>query len=212
MEPSRLRPNLRKEERNKSERCVWHPVFMPNSLPAHCRLRPIFVKESNRQVFFLLYILSSYMLFTKETSLDFGKGFWKADRMISGKKVDQLRNQNIPSNSKTIDRTSGLACIISHKSTDIRRKSYENSRTVYRLGMKFIQQLSKYQGEIRRDHKIGATYHLHWATDHPDCKRILEWFIPFYSIPQNHISAIEKVVEEAALQHINVNIYTVLDY
>lgn len=152
------------------------------------------------------------MLFNEENILDFGEGFWKADRMRSGKKIDQLRNQNIPHNSKTIDKTAGLDCIISHKSTDLRRKSYLDSRTVYRLGMKYIQQLANYQGEIRRDHKIGATYHLHWATDNPDCQRILEWFIPSYVIPQELYNTLQKVIEEAALKKIKVIIYPILDY
>ncbi len=156
--------------------------------------------------------LEHAMLVVEENILDFGEGFWKADRLLSGKKIDRLRNQNIPHNSRTIDRTSGLSCIISHKSTDLRRKSYINSRTVYRLGMRYVQQLANYQGEIRRDYKIGATYHLHWATDRLDCERILEWFIPSYFMPQHLEEAIRKVIEEAALKKINVIIYAILDY
>jgi len=147
-----------------------------------------------------------------QNSFDFGENFWKRNRMASGKSIDQLRGQNIPHNSKSIDKTSGLACIISHKSTDIRRKSYTNPKSIFRLGMRFVHDLAIYQGEVRRDHKIGATYHLHWATDNPDCKRILEWYIPASIIPEEKINAIKKVIITAKAHGVKVNIYTILDY
>lgn len=152
------------------------------------------------------------MSFVVKECFDFGKGFWHDQPFKRGKLIDVLRNQNIPHNSKAIDRTESLDSIISHKSTNLLNKSYENPSTIYRLGLRFVKQLKMYKVEIRRNNIIGATYHLHWATDNPDCKRILEWFIPDTEISKAKTEAIKKVIEEAELQNIKIDIYAVRNY
>lgn len=143
---------------------------------------------------------------------DFGKEFWNAYPLQRGKLIDKLRGQNIPFNSKVIDRSKESDCIISHKSTNLRNKSYQTSASIYHLGRRFVKQLEAYKGEVRRDHKIGAAYHLHWATDNPSCKRILEWYLPHFNFSVHHTAAITKIIEEAQLKNIIVEIYTVKDY
>jgi len=96
----------------------------------------------------------------KAQNIDFGQDFWKGDRKASGRSIDGLRGQNIPFNSKIIDPTIGLDAVVSHKSTDIRLKSYLSAQRLYRLGTHFVRQLMNYNGEVRMGHKIGATYNL----------------------------------------------------
>ena len=102
--------------------------------------------------------------------LGLGKDFWARNRLASGNEIDQVREQNIPRNSKTIDRTVGMSCVVSHKSTDIRLKSYLLPGSIYRTGIRFCRELAIYGGEIRRNHKIGATYYLTWAVADPETK------------------------------------------
>jgi len=145
------------------------------------------------------------------TECDFGRGFWARDRLATGKEIDNLRGQNIPSNSRTIDRTTVPTSIVSHKSTDIRRKSYRRLSKVYRTGMRFATELSQYEGEIRKDHRKKATYHLHWALEMSECKRVLEWFIPLTGVADDQMQAVERVVRDAAALGVEVNVYRVLD-
>lgn len=152
------------------------------------------------------------MIITGHTIQDFGEGFWKKNRLQSGKEIDQLRGQNIPHNSKIIDRTAELDCIVSHKSTDLRLKSYASLKMVYRLGMKFVRELSEYKGEVRQDHKIQATYHLTWAIESENCKRVLEWFIPDCELPDIQCSALDSVVNDGLACGVIVKLFKVKDY
>jgi hypothetical protein len=149
---------------------------------------------------------------TSNTIVDFGAGFWKKERKLSGKEIDRLRNQNIPHNSRTIDRTIMLDCMVSHKSTDTRCKSYQHPQSLYWLGMKFVKELINYRGEIRRDNKIKATYHLTWLIENPNCKRVLEWFIPSSLNNKEQEQALLKVIEDGLQQGVEVILYRVLDY
>ena len=142
---------------------------------------------------------------------NFGWGFWQKNRLASGKEIDSLRGQNIPSNSKTIDRTEGLNIIISHKSTDIRLKSYTHPSTVYRTGMRYVQQLASYEGEVRRDLKKKATYHLYWAVEAENSKRILEWFIPIDGVDYEHELAISRVIDKAHELGVEVRVFRVAE-
>jgi hypothetical protein len=81
--------------------------------------------------------------------LDYGRGFWQGNRLLSGKRIDALRAQNIPHNARVIDRTVGIDTVVSHKSTDLRRPSYQSPRRVYALGMRFVRALAAYSGEVR---------------------------------------------------------------
>lgn len=144
--------------------------------------------------------------------IDFGAGFWKKERKLSGKEIDRLRNQNIPHNSKVIDRTIMLDCIVSHKSTDTRCKSYHRPESLYRLGMKFVNELKNYKGEIRQDHKIKATYHLTWPIENPQCKRILEWFIPSFLNNKEQELVLSRVIEDGLKQGVQVMLYEIIDY
>lgn len=140
---------------------------------------------------------------------DLGRGFWRKNRLASGKEIDSIRGQNIPSNSKTIDRTEGLNVMISHKSTDIRLKSYIRPRAVYRIGMRYVRQIASYNGEVRKDHKKKATYHLHWAVETEDSKRVLEWFLPLKGVANEQEVAIHKVVVEAGELGVDVHVFRV---
>lgn len=144
--------------------------------------------------------------------IDFGSDFWKKDRKTSGKNVDVLRGQNIPGNSKTIDRTVGLGCIVSHKSTDFRLKSYQQPNRVYQLGMHFVRQLVRYKGEVRMDHQIGATYNLQWAVETGKTKRILEWFVPDFVKDLPIEKELLRVIANAKDLGVEVRIYSVKDY
>jgi hypothetical protein len=145
------------------------------------------------------------------TRIDFGRGFWRGDRKLSGKRIDVLRMQNIPHNSRCIDRTVGGKCVVSHKSTDLRLKSYQSPQAVYRLGMCFVGQLRTYAGEVRRDHKKKATYHLHWAVEAPDAVRVLEWFVPLSGVTPAHESALQRVIEDASRAGVTVALFRVTD-
>jgi len=142
---------------------------------------------------------------------DLGRGFWKKSRLTSGKEIDSLREQNIPSNSKTIDRTMGRNTIISHKSTDIRLKSYSRTSAVYRTGMRYVRQLASYTGEVRRDLKKKATYYLHWAIETEGSKRILEWFIPLDGIDNEQELVLSRVVDDAQELGVEVHVYRVAE-
>ncbi len=152
------------------------------------------------------------MPFEIKEILDFGVGFWQKNRLLSDKEIDKIRGQNIPHNSKAIDRTISLNCIVSHKSTDLRRKSYKSPRSIYRFGMQFVHDLKNYKGEIRMNHNIKATYNLHWATEDPNCSRILEWFIPFYEISEELDNTLQQIIADSLKIGVTVYIYKVLDY
>ena len=145
-------------------------------------------------------------------TIDFGGDFWKKDRKASGKNIDVLRGQNIPGNSKTIDRTISLGCIVSHKSTDFRLKSYQPANRLYQLGMHFVRQLVRYKGEVRMDHKIGATYNLQWAVEAENTTRILEWFVPDFALDNSTEKALLRFIENAKKSGVDVHIYAVKDY
>lgn len=85
--------------------------------------------------------------------MNFGAGFWREYRKLSGERIDALRGQKIPHNSHSIDRTPVPNGMASHKSTDLRLKSYRSPRAVYRIGRRFGRQLVCYTGEVRCDHK-----------------------------------------------------------
>ncbi len=142
--------------------------------------------------------------------IDFGRGFWSEDRRSSGRRIDELRGQNIPTNSKTIDRTLVPKGVVSHKSTDIRRKSYRSPQTVYWVGMRFVRQLLEYEGELRQDHRRKATYYLQWAIEGTDYKRVLEWFVvPPAGVPTAHEQSLRRVIAEASALGITVKLFRV---
>jgi hypothetical protein len=143
--------------------------------------------------------------------VDFGSGFWREQRMVSGKRIDVLRGQNIPHNSRSIDRTLVPNGVVSHKSTDLRLKSYRSPRTVYRLGTRFVREVQEYSGEIRCDHKKKATYHLHWAVEAPGAARILEWFIPACGISNEQECSLKQVIDEAKTAGVLVKLFRVRD-
>ncbi len=142
-------------------------------------------------------------------SIDFGPDFWSKDRRRSGREIDVLRGQNIPANSKSIDRTRGMSTVISHKSTDLRCRSYQSPRAVHRLGMSFVRTLAAYAGETRCDHKIKATYHLHWALEAPDAQRILEWLVPQSGVSIEQEDALAGVVAAARSHGVTVKVFRV---
>lgn len=135
-------------------------------------------------------------------------GFWRGNRLATGKLIDEWFGQNIPSNSRTIDRTVGTNCVVSHKSTDLRLKSYTSPNRVYSLGISFVKTLSNYSGEVRRNRKIRATYDLRWAVDSSDSRRILAWFVPL-DIPEGHERMLERVVRDAEDYGVEVEIFRV---
>ena len=141
--------------------------------------------------------------------VDFGDDFWKRDRRQSGKDIDVIRGQNIPTNARVIDRTLVPSGVVSHKSTDLRCKSYRLPRSVYRRGMKFVKDLANYTGETRQDHKKGATYYLHWALDGKESKRVLEWFVPSNGVSKDHENALDKVIQDAKECGVVVKIFRV---
>jgi hypothetical protein len=142
---------------------------------------------------------------------EFGAGFWLSDRRLSGKRIDVLRGQNIPHNAKVIDRTIGANCVVSHKSTDLRLKSYRSPRAVYRLGMHFVRQLCAYRGEVRCDHRLKATFNLHWGVEDPSARRFLEWFVPQTGISAEQEDALAQVIEEASKLDVRVVIIRIPD-
>jgi hypothetical protein len=143
--------------------------------------------------------------------LDFGRGFWRECRRLSGKRVDSLRGQNIPHNSRCIDRTLVPKGVVSHKSTDLRLRTYRSPATIYRRGMAFVTELAAYKGEIRCDHKKKATYHLHWAVEEPDARRVLEWFVPASSVRKEQEIALQRVVDDAKSRGVRVELYRVAE-
>lgn len=143
--------------------------------------------------------------------LDFGSGFWREERLLSGKRIDVLRGQNIPHNSRSIDRTLVPNGIVSHKSTDLRLKSYRSPRAVYRLGMRFVREIQDYSGETRCDHKKKATYHLRWAIETSSAVRILEWFIPAKGVSEEQEFSLTQVVNDAKAAGVTVKIFRVND-
>lgn len=141
--------------------------------------------------------------------LDLGSDFWLRDRLKSGQEIDRLRGQNIPFNSRVIDRTDGISCVVSHKSTNLLCLSYQSPRAVYRLGMSFVRDLAAYQGEVRRNRKIKATYFLSWALQGPNPRRILEWFVPYSGVTGGQEEALELVVSEALALGVEVRVFRV---
>ena len=146
---------------------------------------------------------------TETTVLDFGRGFWQECRRLTGKRIDTIRGQNIPHNSRCIDRTLVPNGIASHKSTDVRLKSYRSGNAVYRLGLRFVRELASYKGEVRCDHKKKATYHLRWAIEEAGVPRVLEWFVPDCGVSSAQELQFERVIHEAAQHGVTVRIYRV---
>lgn len=143
--------------------------------------------------------------------IDLGGGFWRRNRLESGASVDELRGQNIPFNSKVIDRTEALKRIVSHKSTDIRLTSYLRPGAVYRIGMRFVRVLAAYQGEVRCDHRKKVTFHLHRMVEAPKAERLLEWFVPETGVSEKQEDGMERVVTEGARRGIKVAVLRVPD-
>ena len=131
--------------------------------------------------------------------------------MRSGKRVDVLRGQNTPHNSRSIDRTLVPHGVVSHKSTDLRLKSYRSGRSVYRLGMRFVREVQNYAGEIRSDHTKKATYNLHWAVEAPNAARLLEWFIPAFGISDEQERSLDQVIVDAQAVGVVVKLFLVGD-
>lgn len=144
-----------------------------------------------------------------DETVNFDKGFWAEDRMWSGKRIDALRGQNIPFNSRTIDRTLVPRGVVSHKSTDVRCKSYRSAESVYRLGMRFVRELLRYEGEVRQDRKRKATYHLAWAVAGCAPSRVLEWFVPAIGVSPQHKGCLDRVVREARTLGVEVRVFRV---
>lgn len=144
--------------------------------------------------------------------VDFGPAFWREDRRRSGRRIDVLRGQNIPSNSRTIDRTLVPKGVVSHKSTDLRLKSYQSPASVRRLGLKFARDLRDYTGEVRRDRQIKATYHLHWAVEGGQVQRTLEWFVPATGVSEGQESALAEVAAEASKLGVALRLFRVKCY
>lgn len=142
--------------------------------------------------------------------LDYGRGFWRGNRLQSGKRIDALRDQNIPHNARVIDRTVSFNTVVSHKSTDLRRPSYRSAACVYRAGMRFVRLLAAYDGEVRCDHKKRATYYLHWAIEH-DGPRILEWFIPAIDVTADQEAALARVIADAVSLGVTVQLLRIKD-
>jgi len=145
-----------------------------------------------------------------DDALDYGRGFWAGDRLLSGKRIDVLRLQNIPHNARVIDRTIGLDTVVSHKSTDLRRPSYRSASRVYRRGMLFVRSLAAYSGEVRCDHQKKTTYYLRWAIEH-NGPRILEWFIPANGITTDQEAALDRVTQDAIRLGVTVEILRIRD-
>ena len=143
------------------------------------------------------------------TSINLGATFWEVERRRAGKLLDGIRGQNIPSNARTIDRTEGISTVVSHKTTDLRCKSYLVSSAVYSLGTSFVRALAAYKGETRRDHKIKATYFLAWALQAPEAKRILEWFVPMRGVTPEQEASMQRVVEYGLSRYVEVQILRV---
>lgn len=148
---------------------------------------------------------------TRSVTLDFGKGFWLRDRRLTGKLIDVLRGQNIPGNSRVIDRTLVPRGVVSHKSTDVRCKSYRYPSTLHRLGMRFVRSLAAYRGEVRQDHRVKATYNLQWAVEGKRVNRILEWFIPAVSVSTAHARALRQVARDARAVGVEVRLLRIAD-
>ena len=141
--------------------------------------------------------------------ISLGEGFWTQDRRKSGLHVDVLRGQNIPGNSKAIDRTLVPDGIVSHKSMDLRCKSYQSPRVIYRLGMAFANSVADYKSEVRRNHSLKATYFLERAVQRPDAPRILEWLVPKEGVGPEQELALGRVVEDGACLGVEVKLFRV---
>ena len=143
------------------------------------------------------------------TKIDLGPTFWDVERKLAGKRVDLIRGQNIPSNAKTIDRTVGLSCVVSHKSTDLRCKSYKLPSTVYCLGTSFVRSIASYKGEVRKNHKIKATYFLNWAIESLNSTRVLEWFVPLHGVTAEQEESLRKVIAYGLTHGVEVRVMRV---
>ena len=139
-----------------------------------------------------------------------GPGFWKKNRLQSGKEIDAALDQNIPHNAKTIDRTVGQVGVVSHKSTDLRLKSYQSMARVYWIGMRFVKTLVAYEGEVRRDRQKQATYHLHWALEGNEVSRVLQWFVPDELTLQQE-ETLQRVIDDGKLLGVDVQILRIPD-
>jgi hypothetical protein len=135
--------------------------------------------------------------------------FWDINRLQGGKLLDDILAQNIPFNSHVIDRTEGFNHFISHKSTDLRRKPYQNMARLRSLGKCFVRTLASYKGEVRQDHKKKATYFLMVAPFLPEdgsIKKTLEWYIPRSGVSEQQELVLTEVTEFGTGQNVNVAI------
>ncbi|GEM_PF-3194860 len=99
--------------------------------------------------------------------------------------------------------------VVSHNSTDLRCRSYQSPRVIYRMGMAFVRSEAHYQGEVRRNHSLKATYFLEWAVQRPGVPRILEWFIPSEGVTAAQELALRQVVAEGARLGVEVKLFRV---
>jgi hypothetical protein len=129
--------------------------------------------------------------------------FWDRNRLQSGKLLDELLAQNIPFNSRAIDRTEGANHFISHKSTDLRRKTYQSLSRLRRLGKSFVRDLALYKGEVRQDHQLKATYYLMmppFLPHHESIRKTLEWYVPIQGVSCEQERVLREV-EELGSEH-----------
>lgn len=143
---------------------------------------------------------------------DLGPGFWRESRVIIGKGIDNFLGQNIPSNSKTIDKTIGSDAVSSFKSTDLRLRTYQNLLVVRRMVRSWIERLNAYRGETRADNIRKVTFVGDWGDLGPQGQRLLEWFIPSVKLSEE-LEELLKELEELALGHgVELRIYRIKDY
>lgn len=138
--------------------------------------------------------------------------FWDQNRLQSGRQLDSILGQNIPFNSKTIDRTDGLHSYVSHKSTDLRRKTYRSLARIRYIGKHFVRVLSAYKGEVRQDHKLKATFYLMVAPfvdAGAEPIKILEWYLPKSGVTKEQITAVEEVAAYGARWGIDVRVFRI---
>ena len=102
-----------------------------------------------------------------------------------------------------------MSTVVSHKSTDLRCKSYRSASVVYGLGTSFVRSLAAYEGETRQNHKIKATFHLGWAVASPNAFRVLEWFVPLDGVTEEQEASLLRVVEYGQIRGVTVNLMRV---
>jgi hypothetical protein len=135
--------------------------------------------------------------------------FWDRNRLQSGRLLDELLAQNIPFNSRAIDRTEGSNHFVSHKSTDLRRKTYQSLSRLRRLGKSFVRALSMYTGEVRQDHQLKVTYYLMvppFVTPDEPVRKTLEWYVPIHGVSVEQERVLREVEQFGAEHSVTVKV------